>query len=65
MANFGPIAAEIVSLVWGTPANVKGFRVLPSLLQRRRSPEANQTLHDVWPSPGWYTIYTLSGALVP
>jgi len=24
---------------------------LPSLLQRRRSPEANQTLHGVWPSP--------------
>jgi len=23
-----------------------------SLLQRRRSTEANQTLHDVWPSPG-------------
>jgi len=28
----------------------------------------NQTLHDVWPSPGlvaWYTIYTFSGALAP
>jgi len=22
------------------------------LLQRRRSPQANHTLHDVWPSPG-------------
>jgi len=22
MVNFGPLAAEIVSLVWGTPANV-------------------------------------------
>jgi len=32
--------------------NFKGFRVLASLLQRRRSPEANQTLHDVWSSPG-------------
>ena len=38
--------------VWGTPPNFNGFRVLPSLLQRRRSPEAKQTLHDVWPSPG-------------
>jgi len=36
--------------VWGTPANFSGFRVLPSLLQRRRSPQANQTLHDAWPS---------------
>jgi len=34
---------------------------LPSLLQRRRSPDANQTLHDVWPSPRLVT--TFSGAL--
>ena len=26
------IAAEIVSLVWGTPANFNGFRVLATLL---------------------------------
>jgi len=32
MANFGPLAAEIVALVWGTPANFNGFRVLPALL---------------------------------
>jgi len=50
-ANFGPLAAEIGSGFWGTPAHFNGFRVLPSSLQRRRSPEANQTLHDVWPSP--------------
>jgi len=63
MANFGPLAAEIGSGVWGTPANFDGFsRVgfVIGLLQRRRSPEANQTLHDVWPSlvlVVWYTIY--------
>jgi len=51
MVNFGPLTAEIYSGVWGTPANFNGFRVLPSLLQRRRSPEANETLHDVLPSP--------------
>ena len=28
MVNFGLLAAEIVSLVWGTPANFNGFRVL-------------------------------------
>ena len=38
---------------------------LPSLLQRRRSPDSNQTLHDVWPLLGWYIIYTFSGALAP
>ena len=52
MVNFGPLAAEIVSLVWWTPANFNGFRILAALLQRRRSTEANQTLHDLWPSPG-------------
>ena len=28
MVNFGPLAAEIGSLAWGTPANFNGFRVL-------------------------------------
>ena len=32
MVNFGPLAAEIVSLVWGTPGNFNGFRVLATLL---------------------------------
>jgi len=33
----GPLAAEIVSLVWGTPANFNGFRVLAALLHGTRS----------------------------
>jgi len=41
-------ATEIGPVVWGTPANFNGFRVLASLLQRRRSKEANQALHNVW-----------------
>jgi len=32
MVNFGPVVAEIHSLVWGTPANFNGFRVLAALL---------------------------------
>jgi len=32
MVNFGPLAAEIVSLVWGTPGNFNGSRVLAALL---------------------------------
>ena len=51
-ANFGPLATEIGSRVWGTPANFNGFSVLASLLQWRRSTDANWTLHGVWPSPG-------------
>ena len=32
MVNFGPLVAEIVSLVWGTPANFNGFGVFAALL---------------------------------
>jgi len=32
MVNFGPLVAEIDPVVWGTPANFNGFRVLASLL---------------------------------
>jgi len=63
--NFDPLAAEIGLPVWSTPANFNGFRVIASLLQRRRSLEANQTLHDVWRLVDWYTIYESSGALAP
>jgi len=63
MVNFGPLAAESGSLVWGTPANFNGFRVFASLLQRCRSTEVNQTLHDVRPSPGLvHYIYTFRGS---
>jgi len=33
MVNVGLLPAEIVSLLWGTPANFNGFRVLAVLLQ--------------------------------
>jgi len=32
MVNFGWLAAEIISLVWGTPGNFNGFRILAALL---------------------------------
>ena len=32
MVNFGLLAAKIFSLVWGTPANFNGFRILAALL---------------------------------
>jgi len=63
MVNFGLPAAGIISLVWGTPANVNGFGILASLVQR--SPEANQTLHDIWPSPGLVRYVYILGAFVP
>jgi len=65
MANFNRLTAEIGLPVWGTLANFNGFCVLPSLLHRRRSPEANQTLHDFWPSPGLVHYIYIFGALAP
>jgi len=32
MVNFGPLAAEIGPVVWGTPANFNGFHILAALL---------------------------------
>jgi len=62
MANVGPLAAEIVLPVWGTPANFNWFHILASFLPRHRSPEANQTLHDLWSSPELvHYIYILGG----
>jgi len=43
MVNFGPLAAEIGSVVWGTQANFNGFRVLASLLHGIRALGASQT----------------------
>ena len=63
MVNFGLLMAEIGLAVWSTPANFNGFCVLASLLQRRRSTEANQTLHGVWPSPELvHYIYIFGGS---
>jgi len=63
--NFSLLAAEIVSLVWGTPANFNGFRVLASLMQRRRSTEASQNFHNVWPLPGLVDYTYISAAVAP
>ena len=44
MANFSPLPAEIVSLVWGTPGNFNGFRVLAALLHGTLVVVVSQTL---------------------
>ena len=43
MVNFGPLAAEIVSLVWGTPGNFNGFRVSAALLHGTLAVGVSQT----------------------
>jgi len=64
MVSFGPLAAEIGSLGWGTPANFNGFRVLASLLHQRGGlTDVNQILHDVWLSSGpSHCIYLFAGS---
>jgi len=52
MANVGPLMVEIGWWVLGTRANFNEFHILASLLHQRCSTEVNQTLHDVWWSPG-------------
>ena len=44
MVNFGLLAAEIVSLVWCTPATFNGFRVLAALLHGTVVVGVSQTL---------------------
>ena len=44
MVNFGPLAAEINPVVWGTPANFKGFCVLAALLHGTLVVRVSQTL---------------------
>jgi len=43
MVNFGLLAAEIVSLVWGTPGDFNGFRVLAALLHGTLEVGVSQT----------------------
>ena len=66
MVNFGPLTAEIVSLVWGTPANFNGFRVMPSLLQRRRSLTGGQPIFARCLAISWAgTLYIHFLGLLP
>ena len=44
MVTFGPLAAEIILLVWGTPANFNGFGVLAALLHGILVVGVSQTL---------------------
>ena len=44
MVNFGPLAAEILALVWGTPGNFNGFRVLAALVHGTLVVGVSQTM---------------------
>ena len=44
MVNFGQLAAEIGPVVWGTPGNFNGFRVLAALMHGSQVVDVSQTL---------------------
>jgi len=44
MVNFSPVAAEIGPVVWGTPPNFNGYRVLAALLRGTPALGVSQTL---------------------
>jgi len=44
MVNFGLLAAEVDPVVWGTPTNFNGFRVLAALLHGTPVVGVSQTL---------------------
>jgi len=44
IVNFGQLTAEIGPVVWGTPANFNGFRVLAALLHGSPVVGVSQTL---------------------
>ena len=70
MVNFGPLAAEIVSLVWGTPVNFNGFRVLAALLYGTLVVGVSQTaafnrgrhLYSTGRPSGWFFFLLLSSS---
>ena len=44
LVNFGPLAAEISPVVWGTPADFNGFLVLAALLHSSQVVGISRTL---------------------
>ena len=73
MVNFGPLAAEIVSLVWGTPGNFNGFRVLAALLHGTLVVGVSQTapfnrgrhLYSAGRPPRWALAHISSSIFFP
>jgi len=43
MVNFGPLAADIGPVVWGTPANFNGSHILAALLHGTPAADISQT----------------------
>ena len=53
MVNFGPLAAEIVSLVWGTTGNLNGFREHARI---RKTVSGGSMIKQAWSANVWHFI---------
>jgi len=63
MANFSPLPAEIGWRVWAPQQISTGLACWLRYASTRRSTEVNQTLHDVWLSPGLvHYVYIFGGS---
>ena len=65
MVNFGLLAAEIVSGVWGTPLTFNGFHVLAALLRGSQVVSVSQTLRVEQRVPPMFGRATISLGIGP
>ena len=65
MVNFGPLAAEIGPVVWGTPPNFNGFRVLAALLHGGQVVSVSQTCDVEQRAPPMFGRATITLGIGP
>ena len=63
MVNFDPLATEIDPVVWGTPPNFNGFRILAALLHDTRVVGVSILCGDEQRAPPIFGRATISWAL--
>ena len=61
--ELGPLVAEIGPVVWGTPANFNGFRVLAAYCSDVAQRKQTKLCTVFGRLLGWYTTYTFSEVL--
>ena len=65
MVNFGLLATEIGPVVWGTPANFNGFRVLAALLRGSQVVGVSQTFGVEQRAPPMFGRATITLGIGP
>jgi len=65
MVNFSLLAAEIGPVVWGTTANINGFRVLTALLHGSHVVGVSQTLRVEQRAPPMFGMAKVTLLIIP